>query len=190
MRSSLLLVAFLSSLALFPQKDDIWKNVSTESDLHLKTVTPGPQQLGIIRKALKAREEVDVEGCGDKEPNWVKKVFYKELPISATEKALLVEAGEGCARGGQGSNGAMWVLRLEGDKVSFLATPEQKFEGWLYSIQFTFSHGHWDLVVGWHMSAEETGLSYFRFDGASYHLVGTAVLTYGEGSSPKIVPNH
>jgi hypothetical protein len=187
MRSSLLTV-FLSLLTLFSQQDDIWRNVSTEPDVHLKTVTPTPPQLLMIRKALKAREELDVEACGDEEPNWVEKVFLRELPISATEKALLVEAGEGCARGGQGSNGAMWVVRFEGDKLSFLATPEQKFEGWPYSIQPTTSHGLRDLVVGWHMSAAETNLSYFRFDGTSYHLVATAVRVYREEGA-KIVPN-
>jgi hypothetical protein len=76
MRSSLLLIAFLSSLVLFSQQADIWKNVSTEPAGQLETVTPSPTQLVIIRKALKAREELDVEGCGDEEPNWVEKVFF------------------------------------------------------------------------------------------------------------------
>jgi hypothetical protein len=188
MRSSLLLIAFLSSVALFSQQADIWKNVSTHRADQPKTVTPSPQQLVTIRKALKAREELDVETCVGEEPTWVEKVFFKEIPISETEKALLIEAGEGCARGGQGSNGAMWVVRFEGDKVSFLATPEQKFEGWLYSVQPDASHGLRDLVLGWHMSGAETGLSYFRFDGSSYHSVATAVRVYSEDGA-KIVPN-
>jgi hypothetical protein len=187
MRSSLPIV-FLSTLALFAQQADIWKNVSTHRADQPKTVTPSPQQLVTIRKALKAREELDVETCVGEEPNWVDKVFFKEIPISEKEKALLIEAGEGCARGGQGSNGAMWVVRFEGDKVSFLATPQQKFEGWLYSVQPDASHGLRDLVLGWHMSGAETGLSYFRFDGTSYHLVATAVRVYGEDGA-KIVPN-
>jgi hypothetical protein len=189
MRSWLLLIAFLSSLTLFAQNADIWKNVSTEPADQSKIVTPSPTQLVIIRKALKAREELDVEGCGDEEPDWVDKVLFKELPISETEKALLVEAGAGCARGGQGANGAMWVVRFEGDKVSFLATPEQKFAGWLYSVQPTTSHGLRDLVLGWHMSAAEAGLSYFRFDGTSYHSVAAAVLVFDENCAAKIVPD-
>ena len=189
MRPSLLLIVFLSLLTLVPQRGDIWKGVPTEPADQPKTVKPSAQQLGILRKALKARERLDVVHCADREPNWVERVFFRELPISETETALLVEAGEGCARGSQGSNGAMWVLRLEGDKVSFLATPRQKFEGWPYSIQPTTSHGLRDLVVGWHMGGGEAGLSYFRFDGASYRLVGTAVLT-DSVDGPKIVPNH
>jgi hypothetical protein len=188
MRSSLLLIAFLSSLALSSQQAYIWNNVSTDPADQPTTVTPSPQQLVTIRKALQAREELDVETCADEEPNWVDKVLFKEISISETEKALLIEAGEGCARGGQGSNGAMWVLRSAGDKISFLATPQRKFEGWLYSVQPDTSHGLRDLVLGWHMSAAEAGLSYFRFDGSSYHLVATAVRVYGEDGA-KIVPN-
>ena len=187
---SLPLIVFLSSLTFLSQQTDIWHDVPTETDDHQKRETPSPAQLVIIKKALKAREELEIEGSVEPKegPSWVEKVLFEDLPISATEKALLVEAGEGCARGGQGSNGAMWVVRLEGDKVSFLATPEQKFEGWLYSIQPTTSHGFRDLVLGWHMSAEETGLSYFSFDGTSYRSVGTAVLVY-EGGAAKIVPD-
>jgi hypothetical protein len=94
----------------------------------------------------------------------------------------------GCARGGQGANGAMWALRFEGDRVSLLATPEQKFNGWLYSIQPTISHGFRDLLLGWHTSAGESNLSYFSFDGTSYHLVGKAVRLVGDDGTAKIVP--
>jgi hypothetical protein len=188
MRPSLLLIVFLSSQTLLSQQGDIWEHVNTEPSARPRTVTPSPQQLAILKKALKERELLDVEDCADEEPNWVEKVFFRELPISETEKALLIEAGQGCARGGQGSNGAMWVLRMKGDKVSFLATPEQKFWGWPYSIQPTTGHGLRDLVLGWHMSAAETDLNYFRFDGTSYHLLGTAVLVYGEDGTRKIVP--
>jgi hypothetical protein len=48
MRSSLRLIAFLSSLALFSQQADIWKNVRTDPADQPKTVTPSPQQLVTI----------------------------------------------------------------------------------------------------------------------------------------------
>src|SRR5260370_21885854 len=127
MRSSLLVIAFLSSLGLFPQQADIWKNVSTEPAGRPKTVTPNPQQLVTIRKALKAREELDVEGCGDEEPNWVEKVLFRELPISETENALLVEAGAGCARGGEGEKAAWWGVRFPRKRISFLPPSHRKF---------------------------------------------------------------
>ena len=189
MKSSLLIV-FLCSLTFPAQRTELWQDVPTDSGpVQLKSAIPGPAQLVIIRKALKARGELDIQ-CADPEdgPQWFDKVLFRELPISETEKALLVEAGEGCARGAQGSNGAMWVARFSGDKLSFLATPEQKFEGWLYSVQSTTSHGLRDLVLGWHRGGAEVGLGYFRFDGNSYRQVGTAVLVSEDGTA-KIVPD-
>ena len=102
---------------------------------------------------------------------------------------MLVEAGMGCARGGQGSNGAMWVVRFKTKKPVLLATPQKDFNGWLYSIQPSTSHGLRDLVLGWHMSAMETGLSYFRFDGRSYRLIGGALLTADADGNAKIIPD-
>ena len=67
--------------------------------------------------------------------DWTENLKFEELPISTTEKTVLVEAGSGCARGGQGSNGAMWVLRFRGENFSFIATPQLQFNGWLYAIR-------------------------------------------------------
>jgi hypothetical protein len=101
----------------------------------------------------------------------------------------VVEAGNGCAHGGQESNGAIWVIRSRGDKFSFLAAPEQQFSGWLYSVQKTTSHGFRDLVLGWHMSAFETNLSYFSFNGGCYQLIGAATHVTGENGAEKTIPH-
>jgi hypothetical protein len=87
-------------------------------------------------------------------------------------------------------NGAMWVIRFQGEKLLPLATPQQRFNGWLYSIQQTTSHGLRDLVLGWHMGGGETPLplSYFRFDGTSYHRIGAAIKTTNEDGIEKIIP--
>jgi len=144
-------------------------------------------QLANIKKAIKDREQLDLQGCAEEEPDWVDKVFFQELPVAETETVLLVEAGPGCARGGQGANGAMWVVRLADEKVSFLATPQQNFDGFLYSVQPTTSHGLRDLVLGWHISSGETDLGYFSFDGSSYRWVGNAVLLVASDGTRKIV---
>jgi hypothetical protein len=103
-------------------------------------------------------------------------------------KVLLVEAGSGCGRGGQGSNGAMWIVRFEGARPVLLATPKQGFNGWLYAVQASASHGLHDIVLGWHMGAFETGLAYFRFDGAHYTQISTAELIPDDDGNSKIVP--
>jgi hypothetical protein len=189
MRSAPLLALFCS-LIFFPQHTDIWQRVSANpGPLHLRTLTPNPKQLAIIRKALAARVQLDNWPCAEgEEPDWAEKVTFKELPVSTSEEVVLIEAGAGCARGGQGSNGAMWVMKFQGGKAYFLATPEKKFNGWLYSIQPSSSHGFRDLVLGWHMSAMETNLAYFGFDGRSYQLLGSAQRLANDADVAKIVP--
>ena len=173
------------------QETDIWQHVRTEKGaISLKPMTLTATQLANIKRALNGREQLDVESCASEEHNWVEKVSFEELPVSDAGMALLVEAGAGCARGGQGANGAMWVVRLDGDKVSFLATPEQSFDGFLYTIQPATSHGLRDLVLGWHISGSETGLGYFSFDGTSYRCVGKAELYVDGDGTRKIVTDH
>jgi hypothetical protein len=55
-----------------------------------------------------------------------------------------------------------------------LASPDNDFNGWLYSIQPSISHGYHDLVLGWHMGASDTILTFFQFDGESYNSVSRA----------------
>jgi hypothetical protein len=82
----------------------------------------------------------------------------------------------------------MWVIRFDGNTPALLATPKE-FSGWLFSVGPSSSHGYPDIVLGWHMSAAEANLSYFRFDGKSYHSIGTATLQTDDQENQKIVPN-
>jgi hypothetical protein len=185
MRPALILI--LHSLLCFPGQTNVWYNVGAPTQL--KEYVPNKGQRVRVRKALVARVRLDNWPCAEgSDSQWTENLKFEELPVSATERVVLVEAGAGCAQGGQGSNGAMWVIRLHGRKLSFLATPQQQFNGWLYSIQPVTSHGFRDLVVGWHVSAAETGLSYFRFDGTSYQRISTATQITVENSAVKIIP--
>jgi len=187
MRSALIL-ALIGSLGTFPGQTDLWKKVGdSDPKLRPKTYAPSQAELVRVKKALAARVRLD-KWCGRDDREWTENLEFDELPVSDTEKIVLVEAGPGCARGGQGSNGAMWVIRFQSDKFSFLATPEQQFNGWLYSIQETTSHGFRDLVLGWHMSGFETDLSYFRFNGNCYQLIGAATRVTDENGAEKIIP--
>src|SRR6202011_2162276 len=122
--------------------------------LRPKAYAPSQAQLVGVKKALVARVRLD-RWCAKDDREWTVNLEFLELPVSMAEKIVLVEAGPGCARGAQGANGAMWLIRFQGDEFSFLATPQQQFNGWLYSIQQTTSHGLRDLVLGWHMGGGE-----------------------------------
>jgi len=192
MRSTLLLV-FSFLLAIIPAQADVWQHVSTSpSATQLQRVTVSKAQFDAIRNALTAGGGSGWQSCDvadGAEADWTQALIFEELPVSTTENVMLVEAGPGCARGGQGANGAMWVVRLEGAKPVLLATPRQSFNGWLYSIQPTTSHGLRDLVLGWHVSSRETGLSYFRFNGTSYRWIGTATLQGDADGNAEITPS-
>ncbi len=84
---------------------------------------------------------------------------------------LLVSAGPGGCRGGQGSNGALWLVRHERAGWEVLASPEDGFSGWGLGVQPHGSRGFPDLVVGWHLGADDFSLSYFRFNGHHYRRV-------------------
>lgn len=187
-----LLVVILLAIASKPTfaQTDLWKNVGGFTPVHLKSYVPTQTELARIQKTLLGRVKLDDWPCAEEtdDREWTRNLVFEELPISINEKIVLVEAGQGCARGGQGANGAMWVLRFRGDKFSLIATPQLSFNGWLYAIQETSSHGFRDLVLGWHMSAREGGLTYFRFDGTSYQAVGQATYLSDDDGSEKIIP--
>jgi hypothetical protein len=185
-----LIVVLVYSLLSFPAQTDLWKKVGHYDPMqHLKIYVASPAELVRVKKALVARVRLDNWPCAEEDDTeWTGNLKFEELPVSVTQKIVLVEAGTGCARGGQGSNGAMGVIRFQGDKFSFLATPEQQFNGWLYSIQQTTSHGFRDVVLGWHMGGGETGLSYFRFDGTCYQRIGAATQLTDEDDVEKIIP--
>jgi hypothetical protein len=185
-----LIVVLVYSLFSFPAQTDLWKKFGHRDPMqHLKIYAPSQGELVRVKKALVARVGLDNWPCAEEEDtDWTENLKFEELPVSAREKIVLIEAGAGCARGGQGSNGAMWIIRFQGDKFSFLATPEQRFNGWLYSIQETTSHGFRDVVLGWHMGGGETGLSYFRFNGTCYQRIGAATQLTDEDNVEKIIP--
>ena len=186
---TVLLGAALCALGALGQFADVWKNVNVSyGQPQIQSVRLSQAQLVQLKKVLVERMKLDGWCDEGEESDWVDRITLGRLPVSDDVKTLLVEAGVGCARGGQGSNGAMWIVRFEDDKPIFLATPEHRFGGWLYSVEPSTSHGFKDVVLGWHMSAAEADLSYFKFDGTIYRLVGTAQRIADEDGSARIIP--
>jgi hypothetical protein len=175
MRTAILLLFILPSL-LAQTRPDIWKNVNPlYNGPRLNTVTPSDTQRQAIGKLLYQTDKTGMWGCeGSNLDNLIRGLTLEEIPLAQNRRVLLVQAGAGCARGGQGANGAMWLVRLDGDVPVILASPEGDFNGWLYSIQPSVSHGYHDLVLGWHMGAGYAILTFFQFDGKSYNSVSRA----------------
>jgi hypothetical protein len=152
-------------------------------------VTPSDAQLRAIGKVLHQTHTTGMWNCeGSDLDDVIRGLMFEEIPLAADHYVLLAQASRGCARGGQGANGAMWLIRLDGNVPVLLASPKGDFNGWLYSIQPSMSHGYHDVVIGWHWGASEAGLTYFRFDGESYVAIGQAKDIRDESGNEKIVP--
>jgi len=190
--TSLITLVFCASVA-FAQAD-LWSRVSTQRDIHrIQPATLSTGQLESFARLLRKQKPDDLWDCESSQMDeLIKGLIFETIPISENRQMLLVQAGRGCARGGQGANGAMWLIRFtgpDGTTPTILATPEE-FSGWLFSVQPTMSHGYPDLVLGWHTGGPvEASLSYFRCDAKSYHRIGTAsLLSDDDNQTAKIVP--
>lgn len=167
-----------------------WEQVGEYKGANLEPAKLSRPEMAGIAKLIVARGE----GKG-KDSGWYcdagelqQGAKWETIAISTSHQVVLVEAGT-CARGGQGSNGAMWLVRVDGSAPVLLA-PAGALGGWIYSIQNTLSYGYRDIVLGWHMSAAESGLNYLRFDGKQYKSIGSATSLRGDDGNTKIIPEN
>ncbi len=175
--------------ASLPAQTGLWSKVSNQYNFREKPIDLRPAELRAIKAILKSPSQRDPwESCFN-DITWVDAVTFSAATLSPTRKTVLVEAGAGCARGGQGANGAMWIVELNGTHARLLASPKEDFSGWPYSVQPSGAHSYRDIVVGWHMSAAEADLTYFRFDGRYYRKIGSASLVDDDHGGSKIVPS-
>lgn len=171
-------------------QEDVWRNFSgiyqppvREKDEEALLTVARKQSIAALLKRGKP------PWVCEPSDDWTKDLRCRLVRLSASVRAILAEAGPGCARGGQGSNGAMWLIRFGQSTPILLAGPEQGFEGFLFSIEPPAANGYRDVVVGWHRSAGETGVSRFRFDGVRYRLIGRARIKDDDDGHPRVIPD-
>lgn len=168
----------------------VWSGVKPELNRpRLDAAHLSDAQRKALQRLMRASPELGGWQCDPSETvQLLEKAQLEELPVSPQAHDVLIEAPAGCARGGQGSNGGMWIAEFQGSRPRWLATPKIEFNGWLFSIQPQTSHGYHDIVLGWHMGADDAGLDYFRFDGTRYRSLGGAELTTDENGKGVITP--
>jgi hypothetical protein len=189
MRFPTLLLLLLVLTGNTPAQPMLWAHVSTEYSLpRLRPAVLSDAQFRSFANQLRKRAQLDEWTCDVSDEELRDDLKFESIPVSNSHNVLLVEAGP-CARGGQGSNGAMWLVLVERQKTVIVAGPLDNFEGWLYSIQPETSNGYHDVVVGWHMSAYEQDLSYFRFNGRAYRRIGTATEDTDDNGKRTIHPS-
>jgi len=110
---------------------------------------------------------------------------YQWVPLKTDAKTVMITSGLGCARGGQGANGAMWLFDVSGKDPIYLG----ELNGWGPGTLKTSFAGYNDVVTGWHISGFEAGLTYYRFDGNSYRAIDGADAITDEDGNWKITPS-
>ena len=183
------LLTVSSSLAV--AQADLWSHVNHHFDTsQLATAAVSDARLNAIRRLLRENRRSIGWNCGGEQlDELLKGLTFESIPLSPSDEVLLVESGGGCARGGQGSNGAMWLVRLSGEIPQLIATPKDGFNGWIFAIQPSTSHGLHDIILGWSLDVDSASLNYFKFDGKSYRAVGSASYTVDDDDNVRIVPN-
>jgi len=188
----LLLFALVFSASTALAQAGLWIHVRAQDrPQQLQPASLSDAQLKSFAYLLRQQKPGEIWECEAADlDDLIRGLTFKSIPYSGEQNLALAEAPAGCARGGQGANGALWVIRFDGDKPTLLAAPKD-FNGWLYSVRPTLSHGDPDIVVGWHMSAFEAGLRFFRFDGKSYRSIGAATLeSDGQGNEKVVFTPH
>ena len=160
----------LATCSALPAQSTDWQRIV--QPFHMDRLRPerlSPEQQARL-KALLLQTGTGWQGC-EGDTSWLDNLKVSQLP-SVPRHGMLVEAGMGCARGGQGSNGAMWVVQWRNSTPILLG----HMDGWFYQVLPSQSHGLPDLTAGWHMSGAEFGLTLYRFDGKRYRrAAGTDV---------------
>lgn len=173
MRSTLLLLFLLTPLSAHAQ-ENVWQHVSPSYNqpvLETQTTLPIARQLAIARLIQHCCASDLNTQPGSTAADVAQCLTFQAIPLAPKQNVLLVW---GCYRAGTGGGGPNWLVRFRGAVPVPLASSNNGFSGWLYSIQPTMTHGYHDLVLGWHMGAFETDLTYFQFNGSTYVPVSKA----------------
>ena len=178
---------FMLAAPCFAQSK-LWAKVGSKFGVHLPPAELPQSERRLIASIIVADAKSDYQPWGQDctVDDLLNDSKWEMIPVSPSHRDLLLQAGW-CARGAQGANGAMWIIRLDRGTPVVLASPIHLFSGWIYSIQPSISFGYRDVVLGWHMSAAESNLKYFRFDGKRYRCIGNATLAKDENGGFKIV---
>lgn len=184
----LVVVLFLLLSDLVMAQPNRWANVTVDLLQAKRPVAhlPAAKKHSIERKIVLVAQRDGWE-CTEKEDidELLKGLTYQWLSLKPAARTVMVTSGSGCARGGQGANGAMWLFDVNGKGPIYLG----ELNGWGPGTLKTSYAGYQDVVTGWHMSAFETGLTYYRFDGKTYRPIDGADAVTDEDGNWKIIPS-
>ena len=128
-------------------RNELWQTVSSDFQR-----TPDLLKLDLSdaekRRLVRSVEVPDSFACNATDPTgeWRSRLRFTAIQLGSVNRAILVETGLECASGGSGG-GPMWIVGLDKGTARILASPQTKFNGWIYSVQSAKSNGLRDIVV-------------------------------------------
>ncbi len=201
-----LLLAIPLLAAALPAQQARWSKIDPNSPVpHTGDATLTPAQIHSIHTLFHADGQLRRPDCAASDPDhglptdWFKHLAYTTLARSHSSETILAEDTTNCGSPG-GTSGAapIWVIHLASVRTAIhatlLASPliDQHvggISGWLYRILPANSPVYPDLVLGWHMSAAETDLTWLHFDGRRYRQVSTAKAVFADDGRATITPD-
>lgn len=186
-----LVLAFVISAQTVPAQASLWAHVSRRySPPQLDDFSLSASQEKSVFEVLESRERLDFPDLSAEEitRECLTGLEVRTIPASRARKVLVVRAGPDCC--GATGNCPMWLIRFDRGIPTVLASPQQDFFGWPWSVQPTIRYGYRDIVIGLRMGGGETDLAYFRYDGKSYRRIGTAIMAGIEQTITPVPGSH
>ena len=123
-----LLMALVFSASTALVQADLWSHVSPQAGPQpLQPASLSDAQLKSFAHLLRQQKPEEIWECEAADmDDLIKGLRFYSIPITPRQNVVLAEAPTGCARGGQGANGAMWVIRFDGNTPALLATRKER----------------------------------------------------------------
>ncbi len=200
-----LLLAIPLLAAALPAQQARWSKIDLNSPIpRTGDATLTPAQIHSIHTLFHADGQLKRPDCDPSDPDglpadWFKHLAYTTLARSQSSETILAEDTTNCGLpGGTSGSAPIWVIHLASVRTAIhatlLASPliDQHaggISGWLYRILPANSPVYPDLVLGWHMSAAETDLTWLHFDGRRYRQVSTAKAVFADDGRATVTPD-
>lgn len=169
----------------------LWKDVPTT--LNIPHTSPGnlpPHERAVIRGLFKTQPKAaTTSSCSaNRGLDEFQLLSFATIAQHGPSKIILAEDLSGTCTGGTSGTRDMWLVRLTPHGASFLAKPRPEFSGWISNTLPGANPLYPDIILGWHMSAAETDLTYLRFNGHRYRKISTAT-EINNGETATITPD-
>jgi hypothetical protein len=178
MRRIAICLIFILTIAHAPAQAIDWKAVDHRRELNIKSwprfydVTRAEQAQ--MRKLILARKNASCQSSDDT-------FLFNPQPLAPGRRDFLVS----CDHDDQAENSPKWIVEFTGGRGRVIG----ELEGFISHLEPTVSHSLHDIIMSRHTGGACCyALSYYRYDGTQYHLIGAADVEIDANGKSNITP--